>query len=110
MGLFNARIAGEIAALALRRGSLMGLRCYESNFQKLYGAHFRFMGLLRRALNMLSDDLLEKAFKKMPSNSWEVTLDGDLELDRQLKLVYEAVKNKSWLKVILCLIFSLTSS
>lgn len=99
-GLDAARLAGEAAAQALKEGDFNFLSNYEFRFQKLYSADFKFMGLLRRVLNGLPDDVLNTAFKGTPNSSMEVTLKEGvrLELDHQLKLAFEALKNPTWVK------------
>lgn len=108
-GLNAARLAGEAAAQALEKGDLKVLSHYESRFRKLYSSDFKFMGLLRRVLNMFSDSALNKAFKALSSSSMEVTLEGNVELDHQLNLIFNALKNPSWVKRALTLLAVLTS-
>jgi flavin-dependent dehydrogenase len=109
-GLNAARLAGEAAAQALIKGDLNAISHYESRFQKLYGADFKFMGFLRRILNMFSDDALNRAFKAISNSSMEFKLNDDIELDHQMKLIFEALKNPSWVKKALSLIAILTST
>jgi len=109
-GLNAARLAGEAAAQALIKGDPNATSHYESRFQKLYGADFKFMGFLRRILNMFSDDALNRAFKAISSSSMEFKLNDDIDLDHQMKLIFEALKNPSRVRKAFSLIAILAST
>jgi digeranylgeranylglycerophospholipid reductase len=84
-GMTGARIAAEVASQALRRGdySEKFLSSYQKQWKEIFGFDVNFMLRLRKTINALSDEQLEKVISFSKRFKLEKALYGIKDLDLQ---------------------------
>ncbi len=95
MGLTAAKIAGEIAAIAVKSedSSATTLSHYERRWKKEIGFELTVMNYLRRLFDSLGDKQYDALFRDCRLLQLNETLKNERELDFQGTMLFRAMKN-----------------